>query len=944
MLKRRIMKKNILVAMVVSCGLSVGVISEVLGQTETNPKNVPMAGGDSLVHVAYRTVDRKDLPGAVSVLNPPQYLDKHYGTYPLEGTAAFIGGSNLWNIGPALVLIDGVPRSMNDITANEIEQISFLKGANAIVLYGSRAANGVILITTKRGKPGVAMINVRANSGINVAKSYPDFLGSAEYMGYYNQALQNDGLPALYADSTIARYAAHSNPYRYPDVDYFSSEYLRKLYNTYSANAEFSSGTERARFYALAGFQNQNSLLNFGEGKNEHNTRLNLRGNIDLKLNDFISTYVNVSTVFYTNRNAMGNYWQRADSLQPHRFAPLIPISAVAAGSKDAQTLVSGSRNVIDGRYLLGGTQQFLTNPISDVYAAGYNKFTSRQFQYTSGIDVDLKNVLKGLSFHGQMSIDYSNTYNESVNNTYSIYVPTWRNMAAVDTITQLAMYNKDSKPGTQNLSNTWSDQLIDFNVHVDYVNTFKQKHNLSVMLMADGLRRRQTGDYQYRTNANAGLQLAYNYDHKYYVDFNGAVVNSTRLPAGKRVAFSPTASLGWLMSEEDFLKGSGVVDRLKVTASAGIVNTDLDFAVNSYYLYNAVYSPTAYYSWADGTYTNRTTTISRGENPDLTYAKRKEMNVSIEGALFKSKIDFLASLFYIKKDGMPVQNYSLYPSYFFTGYPETSFVPYTNFAANRYQGFDFQLNFHQKAGAVNLTIGAAGTYVATKALKRDELFTDAYRNRAGKPVDAIFGLRSQGLFADKNDIDIHETQKFGTVKPGDIKYVDQNGDQVIDEKDEVMIGRWGSPFTGGLHVTAQWNNFTLFVLGTGSFGGTGIRSGDYYWVTGAAKYSAVVRDSWSENTKHTASYPRLTTLGSGNNFRNSDFWTYSTDRINISKVQLTWSFPKKLLKQSFVKGLNIYVSGNDLLTIAKNRAIMELNIGSMPQTRFYNFGVKGEF
>jgi TonB-dependent SusC/RagA subfamily outer membrane receptor len=392
------MKKNILVAMVVACALSVGVMHEAVAQTATNPNNLQIAGGDSLVHLAYRTVDKKDLPGAVSILNPPQYLDKHYGTYPLEGSAAFVGGSNLWNMGAALVLIDGVPRSINDITANEIEQISFLKGANAIVLYGSRAANGVILITTKRGKSGVAMINVRANSGINVAKSYPDFLGSAEYMGYYNQALQNDGLPALYADSTIARYADHSNPYRYPDVDYFSSEYLRKLYNTYSANAEFSSGTERARFYALAGFQNQNSLLNFGEGKNEHNTRLNLRGNIDLKLNEFISTYVNVSTVFYTNRNAMGNYWQRADSLQPHRFAPLIPISAVAAGSKDAQTLVKGSRNVIDGRYLLGGTQQFLTNPISDVYAAGYNKFTSRQFQYTSGIDVDLRNVMKGLT------------------------------------------------------------------------------------------------------------------------------------------------------------------------------------------------------------------------------------------------------------------------------------------------------------------------------------------------------------------------------------------------------------------------------------------------------------------------------------------------------------------------------------------------------------------
>lgn len=937
------MNKNILAGMFVCGALWSGVNVKGQAQTEANP-NISSPGRDSAVHIAYRTVDKKDQTGAISILNPPQYLDKHFGNYPLEGSSAFVGGNNFWNIGAPLVLIDGVPRSVNDITANEIEQISFLKGANAVVLYGSRAANGVMLITTKRGRPGAAMINVRANSGINVPKSYPDFLGSAEYMRFYNQALKNDGLPALYADSTIAGHAAGSNPYRYPDVNYFSSDYLRKVYNTHSANAEFSSGTERARFYALAGFQKQNSLLNFGEGKNEHNTRLNLRGNIDLKLNDFISTYVNVSTVFYTNRNALGNYWQRADSLQPHRFAPLIPVGSVTTGSKSAQTLVSGSRNIIDGKYLLSGTQQFLTNPISDVYAAGYNIFTSRQFQYTSGIDVDLKNVLKGLSFHGQMSIDYSNTYNESVNNTYAIYVPTWISTAAGDTISQLAMFNKDSKPGTQNLSNTWSDQLIDFNVHLDYVNTFGQKHNLSAMLMADGLRRRQTGDYQYRTNANAGLQLAYNYDHTYYAEFTGAVVNSTRLPAAKRVAFSPTVSLGWLLSEERFLKGAGVVDRLKLTAAAGIVNTDLDFSANSYYLYNAVYSPTAFYSWADGTFTNRTTTISRGENQHLAYAKRKEINVSVEGSLFKSRISFLASLFYIKKDGMPVQNYSLYPGYFFTGFPETSFVPYANFAANRYQGFDFQVNFHENVGAVKLTIGAAGTYVATKALKRDELFPDTYRNRAGKPVDAIFGLQSRGLFADQTEIDKHEMQRFGTVKPGDIRYADQNGDKVIDEKDEVMIGRWGSPFTGGINVTAQWKDLTLFVLGTASFGGTGIRSGDYHWVTGAVKYSAVVRNSWTEDTKHTAGYPRLSTLGSGNNFRSSDFWTYSTDRINISKVQLTWAFPQKILQKSFVRGLSLYVSGSDLLTIARHRDLMELNIGTLPQTRFYNFGVKGEF
>lgn len=937
------MRRNILTGLAISFGLCMSFMSQGTAQTQNGyPQFANTSDSDSVVHVAYKSVNKKDMPGGISVLNPSNYLDRAYGEYPLEGINAFIGGNNFWNIGTPLVLIDGVPRSIDDVTSNEIEQISFLKAANAVVLYGSRAANGVLLVTTKRGKQGISKKNIRINGGINVPKAYPDYLGSAEYMKYYNQASLNDGLPKMYADSTIQKYASHSNPYRYPDVDYFSSEYLRKMYNTYSGNAEFSSGSERARFYAIAGFSSQNSLLKFGEGKNEHNTRLNLRGNIDLKLNNFIKTYVNVSTVFSDQRNALGNYWKRADSIQPQRFAPLIPISLISKNSQDAQAIINGSRNVINGQYLLGGTQQYLTNPIADAYVGGYNTLTSRQFQYSNGLDVDLKSMLKGLSFHAQISVDYSNKYNESVNNTYAVYVPTWTATATADSVTKLATFNKDSRTGTQNLSNTWSDQLTDLSIHLDYVNSFKEKHNVSALLVANGLRRRQTNDFQNRTNTNLGIQLSYNYDHKYYADFSGSLVNSTRLPARKRSAFSPTASLGWLLSEENFLKRSDVVDRLKIEASAGIVNTDLD--VSNYYLYNAVYSPSAYFSWSDGTYTNRATTISRGENPEMSYSKRKEVNLSVEGDLFKGNMNFLANAFFVKKDGIPVQNNSLYPSYFVTYYPPTSFVPYKNFEANQYRGVDFQLNVKGKAGDVKLIFGAAGSYITTKALKRDELYTDSYRNRAGKPTDAIFGLESEGLFADQAEINAHPAQKFGEVKPGDIKYKDQNQDGIIDDRDEVMIGRRISPFTGGLNVTAQWKNFTFFVLGSAYIGGTDIKRDNYYWVSGANKYSAVVHDSWTEETKNTATYPRLTTQSGGNNYRYSDFWAFSTDRVTVSTVQLTYAFSDKTLKNSFVKGLKIYASGNNLLTISKNRDIMELNIGSVPQTRFYNLGIKGEF
>jgi len=649
-----------------------------------------------------------------------------------------------------------------------------------------------------------------------------------------------------------------------------------------------------------------------------------------------------MSNVFYDATLTNGNYWGQAATIQPHRFAPLVPMDLVEKNSEEAQILVENGRNVIDGKYLLGGSQEYLTNPIADVYAAGHNTYTSRQFQYSSGVDIDLRNLLKGLSFHGQMGIDYSNTYMQSINNTYAVYVPTWNDYDGTDSISGLTKFNKDGKDGRQNLGGTWSDQIIDFNVHFDYKNTFSEKHNVSAMLMAAGVRQRQTGDFQNRTNSNMGLQLAYNYAHKYYFDFSGAIVNSTKLSESNRIAFSPTLNVGWLLSDEDFLKGSEVVDRLKVSASAGIINTDLN--ISNYYLYDAEYSSTAYFSWRDGEHTNRATTISRGENKNLTYSKRKEVNFGIDGSFFNNTVEVEMNAFFIKKDGIPVQTYTLYPNFFRTYWPETSFVPYVNFEANSYKGFDFKLNLNKKVGEVDLTVGVSGTYIVTEALVRDELFEETYRNRAGKPTDAIFGLENEGFFADQSDIDNHAKQKFGEVKPGDIKYKDQNADGVINERDEVMIGRWNSPLFGGVHATAKWKNFTLFALGSAQFGGTGVKNNSYYWVSGNGKYSATVRDSWTEETKETAKYPRLTTLNGDNNFRYSDFWIYSTDGFSISRVQLTYSLPEKLFTNSAVKGMNIFVSGSNLLTIAKNKDIMELNIGGSPQSRFYNIGVKAVF
>lgn len=156
--------------------------------------------------------------------------------------------------------------------------------------------------------------------------------------------------------------------------------------------------------------------------------------------------------------------------------------------------------------------------------------------------------------------------------------------------------------------------------------------------------------------------------------------------------------------------------------------------------------------------------------------------------------------------------------------------------------------------------------------------------------------------------------------------------------------GWYGAPFTLGVNLTAKWKNFTFFALGTGNFGAWGVKNNSYWWVKGDSKYSAVVRNRWTEETKETATYPRLTSLDGNNNFQTSDFWMYKTDAFRLAKVQITYDLPSILFQKTWLKGLSAYVSGANLLTISGEREVLEMNVGSAPQTRYYNIGVKATF
>lgn len=906
----------------------------------------------SPVQLGFRQVDANEVLGGVEVLDVETLLKKNYindiNSGTISGYVPGYNGNSLWGLDADndgyLVLIDGVPRDLNNIPPQEVKDITFMKGAQAVVLYGSRAAKGVIYITTKRGGEGPLKIDVRLNTGWAVAKAYPEYLGAAEYMTLYNEARANDGLGAAFSEEQIYRTASHANPYRYPDVNMYSGDYLKKAYNRTDANLEISGGNQRARFYTNINYFRQGDFVYFGEAKKNYTDRFSVRGNVDVNFSDWVSSYVNASATFYNARAAHGSYWEAASTLRPNRITPLIPISQIDPNATGALDLVNTSMNLVDGCFL-AGTQIDKTNIFADYYAKGYNKYTSRQFQFDAGVNINFDSVVKGLTFATKFAVDYATSYNTGYYNNYATYVPVWSNYDGKDVITDITMEGREEHSGVQNISDSQSRQTMNFSAQFDYRRQWADVHNFHALVVGSGWQRTFSGTYHRTSNVNLGFEADYNYDQRYYVDLALTGVHSSKLAPGHRQAWSPSASIGWRISQEDFLKGSDAVNELMLAASYSKLHSDIDIA--DYYLYSANYTNGGWYSWAVGG--TSAAYPKRGENLDLTFITREEFNVNLRGQFFNRMLGFDASFFVIKNDGLLVNNSVKFPSFFSTYYPEASFTPYINSNANRRTGFDFGLNFNKEFGEFALELGVNGTYYDTKALKRDEIYENDYQYREGKPVDGIWGYRCEGFFATDEEAAAANQRALngGKLRAGDLKYADINNDGAIDENDMVYLGRggwYGAPFAMGVNITAKYKGFTLFIHGTGGFGGHALKSGSYYQVAGETKYSAEVRGRWTKETAATATYPRLTTGNGANNFVASDFWMYSTDRFDLAKVQLTYDFPKSLIHGPIVNGLSIYVSGSDLLTISKNRKIMETTVGGAPQSRFYNIGAKVTF
>ncbi|MDR1155675.1 MAG: SusC/RagA family TonB-linked outer membrane protein [Bacteroidales bacterium] len=896
-----------------------------------------MAQQDTLVDLGFRKAAKGKIVNAASVMNVANMQDYDNIQTVYDALSRITGvksASNLRGKGAPLFIIDGLPRDITYLNLSEVEQITVLKDANAAALYGSASANGVVLITTKRGNSRNREINVKGHYGMYVPKALPDYLSSVDYMTNYNIARKNDGLSPLYTDAQIANYQWSGNPYQYPSVDYYSDEYLRSYRPFSRLMMDLSDGNDRASYYATAGWSHYGSLLNFGEGKSSHINNFNVRGNVDMEINDWIKTSIDMAGCFLSDRQPLvsdgaSDYWAQAAVLRPHLFVPLIPIGMI---HPDNETLLGSKRN-IGGTYLAGGSAAYLSNPIADVYLAGNNNIVQRNFSFTNRINVDLSDITQGLSFATNFSYDFLNVHNEYIQDQYAVYNPVW---VADGIIADLEKYGDDVHTGTLNVGGiVVGTRRFGASAVLDYEHTFNQVHHFSGDFVAYASQISLSSEVQSTKNTHLGLRLGYVYADKYLVDFTSALVSSAKLPPSRYTGFSPTFGLAWVVSAEDFMRQFKAIDLLKLKVSGGITNTD---AQMDYFLYDDMYISSYGLGWYDGAKSRNGTLPAYGPNTHLFFEQYKDFNIGMEGVFFNRRLTIDANYFHTLRDGIAQQVFTAYPNYY------TAYVPYENFGRNEYHGFEAGAWWKQKLG--DLTVKAGGTllYADSKTLKTSEIYTNDYQYRTGSPVDAVYGLVAEGLFADQGEIDVHALQAYGTVRPGDIRYKNLDGNGIVNDDDQQQIGRYEAPLVYGLDLTLSFKRFTLFAHASGQSGANGFLSGDYYWAQGDSKYSSFMLNHWTETTAQTATYPRLSSLAQSNNYRTSTFWMYSNNYFSLDRVQLTCDLPVKQGNVLAVKSLSLFIDASSILMLSKAKDYLQLNVGSQPQYRSFSIGFKTLF
>ena len=836
------------------------------------------------------------VPNIANMLNGqiPGLVVQQWGCEPgADSPAMNARGVNTYGSGTGLfIVIDGFQSTeayFQQLTPQEIESITLLKDASATAIYGSKGANGVLLITTKRGTSDKIKINFSIQSGFQQPLRLPEFLGAYDYATLYNEALVNDGKSPLYTPMDLEAYKTGNDPIFHPDVDWYGT-ILRKAAPITNYNFTASGSNEYFRYFVLLNVLDDRSLYrkagNVSDfSKNGTYTRYNFRTNIDVKLSKRLQGAVTLGGTIEdktnpgTSENTSGMF-DLMSSIAPNAF----PVY------------------VSTGMY--GGNSMY-SNPLGDLMQTGYTSYNGRSLQAIFQLKGDLGFITPGLSVNGAVGF---NTYFKSYSKKSRQYARYSVDRDNADEIIYTTYGQNTSLAGDESSSSQWRDYSLQ--ASLNYNRTFNGLHNIDAIYLGSYNDYVVTGtDLSYKNIAMGG-RVTYSYDKRYIGEFSFGYNGTENFPKGHRFGFFPAGSLGWILSNEAFLKGNPILNYLKLRASYGIVGNDNIGGIR--YMFDQYYDGYGYHL---GNSNNVQDGLVQGKlaNPDVTWEKEKKFNVGFEATLV-NKIDVSFDYFIQKRSNILSQPYRTVPDYLGISRPDINIGKVGN------KGLETSIRYNG-IGKKDLTyfVETSLWYAKNKVVYNAEAIQEnEYLYGTGRMVGQPFVLEAIGFFKDEDDILKSPTQTFTDVRPGDIKYKDQNKDGKIDSNDYYPIGYTSMPqITLGLHGGITFKGFDLDVFFQGAANRTVYCGGKYYHAfQNDGKVSSIAMGRWTPETAETATYPRLSSENNLNNYQASSFWQKNGNFLKLRSLEIGYTLPFQLSRKINLEKVRIFANGTNLFSL----------------------------
>lgn len=920
----------------------VGFISQELSVKSDNYSDIVLLPVDNkleeIVVVGYGTQKRGQVTAAVSTLdgnvikqNPVANINNSIagrvsGVLAFQGSgepgadAAAIRVRGIGTIGSnsqALTIVDGVPRSFSQLDPNEIESISVLKDAAAIAPYGLAGANGVVVVTTKRGKQGKISLGYNGWYGIQQPTRYPDYLNAYDFASTLNIARKNAGLSPQYNDEQLQKYKDRSDLDHYPDHDWVK-EVIDFHAPMTSHNLTFSGGAEKVRFFSSLGYlyqQGSVDVINF--------SRYNLATNVDVNATKSTLVSLDIKARLEVTKNpgsidGTGIYTQVTK--QPPLFSDQLSFT-----------------NGLPGNSLL-----------PSIYNSGYNRDNNNVFFSQLSIEQKIP-FIPGLALKGLFAYDKSYLLTKQWQTPYVYY-----KLNASDEFDEV-------KAGvTAPRLNQGFDQRVNTTLqgYLTYVNSFG-KHGINFLAVAESragdraLFNAERINYQVnldeldlgsaaKSDLNNGgssssskqigfvYRASYNYSEKYMAEFSGRYDGHYYFAPGKRFVFFPAISLGWRLSKERFMENVSWINDLKLRGSYGKSGN----LAGGAFQYLSSYGLRAGYIFGG---TQVQGAFERNEpNINITWETAKKLDIGIEAAILNNALRFEFDIFKERRSDMLVSPAAAVPLEYGIGLSQVNGGVMNN------KGFDLSISTHNNfSNGLGVDVGATLSYAKNELVEIIEsanTYNNPNRRRTGRPLDTQFGLKALGLFQSQEEIDNWATQ-FGTLQPGDIKYADINGDGKINTEDEVVIGDPSFPqLIYGLTGNLSWKGFNLSMLwqgaGKSSFLLTNEASNPFF---NGAKIFKEQLDYWTPENRD-ATYPVIMPTPTPNSTQTSSWWIRDGKYLRLKNLEVGYTIPSTVVQRLNINSIRIYVAGQNVLTFSSEKYLdPEIGVsGGSRRARYY--------